>query len=289
MSLLKVRVIGCAGVGKRSLRKVVCKQFPVAGADVEDEDFDDDDDTVEHQAYLNSQTTVVVCENIFVTADEEEPEEETAALLPGGRKGKGPLLKKPNKKGPMLRTNKSKAVSAKDKLKGGFGKAMMVGKMNAAQKQSRAADDDRYDVGYLVVFDIGDSASFAEAEKQLARLVNEEQQPCVLVGNKVDKSRRYRRILYEEGLELAQRFSDVPYIETSAKLNQRVDQAFLTIIKKLQANLTRSDAPTSKPQSGNSTDASTAEGEPEAEDSRGCCEKLCASCPKAAPHSPCAQ
>jgi len=63
MSLLKVRVIGCAGVGKRSLRKVVCKQFPVPGADVEDEDFDDDDDTVEHQAYLNSQTTVVVREH----------------------------------------------------------------------------------------------------------------------------------------------------------------------------------------------------------------------------------
>ena len=57
----------------------------------------------------------------------------------------------------------------------------------------------------------------------------------MLVGNKTDKARRYRRITYEEGLKIATHnaSAEVSYIEASAKLYQRVDQVPLEIISSI--------------------------------------------------------
>ena len=77
-----------------------------------------------------------------------------------------------------------------------------------------------FTMGYIVVFDIGDSDSFQEAGKQLADLAaDDETLGMVLVGNKTDKSRRYRKVLYEEGLELSQQHKARAAAYASNELN----------------------------------------------------------------------
>lgn len=164
----------------------------------------------------------------------DDTDDPNASLLAGKRQGSSALFlrggsKAPIKKvgGPKLR--KKDSVFEKEKLKSGLQKAA---KRNKAPP---GLDDLAPDcpVGYIIVFDIGSTLSFEEAERQL-----QSKQPAVLVGNKTDKRRALRRVTYEEGLRLSQSMkAEVPYIETSAKLYQKVDQVFLQIVKKLQAGM----------------------------------------------------
>jgi len=238
MSLLKVRILGTAGSGKRSLRKVICKSFPVPNADEWDED--DDDGAEPRQAYINNQTTVVVTEDI--ETEEENPlskDDESASLMPKGVGNKAALGKP---KGPQLK--KPKQLTRKvEKL--GVKKSSGGGGQGVSREEKREQEDERYDVSYMIVFDIGDQDSFSAAEKLIADLVAEKNMQAVLIGNKTDKKRSYRRIAYDEGSALGRTY-DIPYIEASAKLNQNVDRAFMTLVKKLQTALIRPDVEADK-------------------------------------------
>jgi len=143
-------------------------------------------------------------------------------------------------------------------------------------------EQDLYPTGYIVVFDIGELPSFKEAERMLDKLCAREagqQNYVVLAGNKTDKSRRYRKVTYEEGLKLSQKYPDTDYIETSAKLYQKVDKVFLTVVKKVQNSVATPEVnpigegggkATGKKGSGSGGGGSgAAEGEGEAEDLHG--------------------
>lgn len=223
--VVRVVLLGCPGVGKRTLVREVMKHMA-------DGDFADyDEPGVQQFAIINGQRTLLVCHDIYV--EEEETEDPSAALLGNRRQGSSARFlrggsKAPAKKvsGPKLRARES--VFDKANNKAGIEKA----KANAAKN----IDDSEYLTAFVVVFDIGDVKSFQEAERQLNARAGSH---VVLVGNKTDKARRYRRITYEEGLKISTQNSsaEVAYIEASAKLYQRVDQIFVAAVKKLQGTM----------------------------------------------------
>jgi len=166
-------------------------------------------------------------------------------LKRGGAKASG---------GPKLR--KKENVYDKAKMQRGLAKAKLVSKLQTPDEPVGLMDN--FPTGYIIVFDIGDVKSHKEAERQLDRLCAPplvedpfyKVKHVVLCGNKTDKSRRYRRITYEEGVKLSQKYPDVPYFETSAKLYQKVDKAFLTVVKKVQTSMASSFVDTVSSASG---------------------------------------
>ena len=77
-----------------------------------------------------------------------------------------------------------------------------------------------------VVFDITNRSSFEKAQKLLDSV--NPRASSILIGNKVDLH-DYRKVSYEEGRLLA-RIHRLEYIETSARLNYNVDEAFQLLI-----------------------------------------------------------
>lgn len=222
-------MLGCSGVGKRSLVKEIMRHM----SDGDLADYEEPD--VQQFAVINGQRTVLECEDIFL---EEEESEDPSAPLMGGRAGSSARFlrggrggnKAPLKKatGPKLR----KKDSVFDRAKG------QAGQQKAKSQAPKKSANDKYPTSYVVVFDIGDVRSFEEAERQMEKLAGEGH-AIILVGNKTDKARRYRRITYEEGLKLSTRIpsAEIKFIECSAKLNQRVEQIFVEAVKKLQGSM----------------------------------------------------
>lgn len=77
-----------------------------------------------------------------------------------------------------------------------------------------------------VIFDITNRTSFEKAQKLLDGV--NPRALSLVVGNKVDLDEQ-RKVSYEEGRLLA-KIHRVQYIETSAKLNYNVDEAFHVVI-----------------------------------------------------------
>jgi len=235
MSIFKVRLVGTAGCGKKSLAYELLRHMGEGGP-VDDDDNISMSATPKQAAIINNQRCMLECEDKYVAEDEDD-DAETSQLIPKKKKDRG---------GPKLR--KKDNIFDKAKMQRGLAKAKMAAKLDPGKKEEVV---DLYPTGYIVVFDIGDITSFQEAERQLDLLnvppTREDQLPnhMVLVGNKTDKARRYRRITYPEGLGLAQKYPDVPYFETSAKLYQRVDQAFLSVVKKVQTSVVVPEVATS--------------------------------------------
>lgn len=88
--------------------------------------------------------------------------------------------------------------------------------------------------GFMLVFSLTDRASFEEIASfynQIMRVKGESVPfvPMMMVGNKSDLSAE-RQITQEEGIALAQRFN-CAYIETSAKIDENVTDAFHGVVK----------------------------------------------------------
>lgn len=88
--------------------------------------------------------------------------------------------------------------------------------------------------GFLCVFAVDNMKSFEDIESYKGDILNVkalDDVPMVLVGNKIDLPH------HEVDHELAQAYAKshhMPYIETSAKINQGVDDAFYTLVREIR-------------------------------------------------------
>ena len=80
---------------------------------------------------------------------------------------------------------------------------------------------------YLLIYSIDDRASFEEITSIHNELLRTNSDPisCVVIGNKNDISDESREVSYEEGEKLAKSL-DATFIETSAKTNCNIEEAF---------------------------------------------------------------
>jgi len=97
-------------------------------------------------------------------------------------------------------------------------------------------------MGILLVYDVTDDRSFnnirtwhANIEQHASEGVNK-----VLIGNKSDWTDK-RAVTEDEGRELAEELG-IKFIETSAKINEGVEEAFFTLARDIKARLIDSQA-----------------------------------------------
>lgn len=104
--------------------------------------------------------------------------------------------------------------------------------------------------GFLLVYSIDDKISFLELDniyQQLLRVKDIPQLalsnpqllkkyiPLVIIGHKSDLDYK-REVQFHEGLDLANKFGDFPFIESCAKLNINITYAIELLIKQIDAN-----------------------------------------------------
>ncbi|KAK2188092.1 hypothetical protein NP493_144g04003 [Ridgeia piscesae] len=88
--------------------------------------------------------------------------------------------------------------------------------------------------GFLCVFAVNNTKSFEDINQyreQIKRVKDAEEVPMVLVGNKVDLPSR--SVEMKQGKMLAESYL-IPYVETSAKTRQGVDDAFYTLVREIR-------------------------------------------------------
>jgi len=121
--------------------------------------------------------------------------------------------------------------------------------LDTAGQEEYSAMRDQYmrtGEGFLCVFAVNNENSFREVDlyrEQIKRVKDSEMVPMVLVGNKIDLP--HPAVRSDEANSKAKEFG-IPYVETSAKTRQGVDDAFYTLvreIKKQRENLKGADKP----------------------------------------------
>ncbi|KAF4605658.1 GTP-binding protein [Pleurotus pulmonarius] len=124
-------------------------------------------------------------------------------------------------------------------------------------------------MGILLVYDVTDERSFnnirtwhANIEQHASEGVNK-----ILIGNKSDWTDK-RAVTEEQGRELASELG-IKFMETSAKINEGVEEAFFTLARDIKARLIDSQGDSS-PQAAPGSDGSVKPGAPAAQ-SQGCC------------------
>lgn len=81
---------------------------------------------------------------------------------------------------------------------------------------------------FILVYSITDSNSFYEIEKiheEIKKIVENDYPPVVLVGNKCDME-DFREVSTQEGKELAKKWKNCIFLESSAKMSNNVHQSF---------------------------------------------------------------
>lgn len=89
---------------------------------------------------------------------------------------------------------------------------------------------------FIVVYSIASRISFDEVETRILELKevrNEHTLPFIIVGNKCDLTSADRKVTYEEGSMLAEKW-DCPFFETSAKDDIHVEDAFYTVVREVR-------------------------------------------------------
>jgi len=92
--------------------------------------------------------------------------------------------------------------------------------------------------GFLLVYSVTDRNTFESLHsfyEQLSAMHEENMPPIVLVGNKCDMATR-RVVKTGEGKKLAESWSNLAFIETSAKTGDGIDKAFATLVREIRAN-----------------------------------------------------
>jgi len=125
-------------------------------------------------------------------------------------------------------------------------KEMNVDILDTAGQEDYAAMRDNYyrtGEGFMCVYAVNMEDSFDKLEtffEQILRVTDKESVPFVLVGNKCDLPEDQRQVDKEKGQELADKYS-CKFLETSAKLNKNVEEAYHTLIRETIKSKTADD------------------------------------------------
>lgn len=131
------------------------------------------------------------------------------------------------------------------------GKEAQIDILDTAGQEDYAAIRDNYfrsGEAFLCVYSILDQDSLTATEElreQVLRVKNDDRTvPFLLVGNKTDLELR-RAVSQEQALEQARQWG-VPYVETSAKTRQNVDQVFIELMRMIRDRRNQQDAKQSR-------------------------------------------
>jgi len=117
--------------------------------------------------------------------------------------------------------------------------ACMLDVMDTAGQEEYSALRDQYmqtAEGFIIVYSVTSRLSYdfcLKLRTLIMRLkMDQEDFPIVLVGNKSDLVDE-RQVSQRDGEEMSKKFGGVPFIETSAKENSRVIEAFHTAVREV--------------------------------------------------------
>ena len=109
--------------------------------------------------------------------------------------------------------------------------------------------------GFLCLFSICEKQSFQHTQEfrdQICRVLDDENVPFILVGNKLDLQAS-RQVTNREA-ELKAKSWNCPYIETSAKTRQNVEETYLSLLRlireKKKANALKNEKPKQQKKKG---------------------------------------
>lgn len=122
--------------------------------------------------------------------------------------------------------------------------------LDTAGQEDFAAIRDNYirsGEGFMCVFSVTDANSFEEIKDtrdQILRVHDTIDMPIVLVGNKIDLEGE-RQVSHNDAVALAQTWG-IPYLETSAKTDIKVNDAFFTLVNEIRQHKLATGATTVK-------------------------------------------
>lgn len=129
--------------------------------------------------------------------------------------------------------------------------------------------------GFLLVYSITSRESFEEIrtfQQQILRVKDKDIFPMVVIGNKVDLANE-RKVSQEEGESLAREFR-CKFLETSAKTNTNVEQAFYEVVRAIRRyNREMQGGPTSGSGLSNNSQGMGKMDMGEEDQQAGCCSK----------------
>lgn len=117
------------------------------------------------------------------------------------------------------------------------GETCLLDILDTAGQEEYSAMRDQYmrtGEGFLCVFAVNNRRSFEEIHafrQQIKRVKDADEVPMVLVGNKCDLAQR--TVTSNEANDLATSYG-IPFIETSAKTRQGVEDAFYTLVREIR-------------------------------------------------------
>ncbi|XP_074872394.1 GTPase KRas-like isoform X1 [Carettochelys insculpta] len=117
------------------------------------------------------------------------------------------------------------------------GETCLLDILDTAGQEEYSAMRDQYmrtGEGFLCVFAINNTKSFEDVHhyrEQISRVKDSDDVPMVLVGNKCDLPSR--TVDTKQAQELAKNYG-IPFIETSAKTRQGVEDAFYTLVREIR-------------------------------------------------------
>ncbi|KAH3885852.1 GTPase HRas [Dreissena polymorpha] len=117
------------------------------------------------------------------------------------------------------------------------GETCLLDILDTAGQEEYSAMRDQYmrtGEGFLCVFAVNNAKSFEDINQyreQIKRVKDADEVPMVLVGNKVDLQSRF--VDTRQAKQIADNYN-IPYVETSAKTRQGVDDAFYTLVREIR-------------------------------------------------------
>mmetsp|Transcript_6463 Transcript_6463/g.18322 ORF Transcript_6463/g.18322 Transcript_6463/m.18322 type:complete len:192 (-) Transcript_6463:102-677(-) len=117
------------------------------------------------------------------------------------------------------------------------GSACMLDIMDTAGQEEDSALRDQYmktGQGFLLVYSVTTQASYDAVTRlrtQVLRIKEDQPEiPIVLVGNKIDMEEE-RAVSTEQGKQLAEKWGNTVFVETSAKANVNVTECFVELVR----------------------------------------------------------
>lgn len=129
------------------------------------------------------------------------------------------------------------------------GETCLLDILDTAGQEEYSAMRDQYmrtGEGFLCVFAVNNRRSFEEINsfrQQIKRVKDADEVPMVLVGNKCDLPQRTVQTM--DANELAASYG-IPYMETSAKTRQGVEDAFYTLVREIRRDKGKKPIPKPK-------------------------------------------